>query len=54
MDTGKAYEPEYVLYRARTRRPQVEFGAGLKLAKRLCLGAGVDVAFSDLQRLRFY
>ncbi len=46
MDTGEAYVPEYVLYRARTQRPQVELGAGAKLCEDLQVGIGFHVAFT--------
>ncbi|MBI2711532.1 MAG: hypothetical protein HYX41_01540 [Bdellovibrio sp.] len=46
MDSGEAYVPEYFQYRARTQRPQVEFGAGAALGKGLYLGAGVHAAFT--------
>lgn len=46
MDTGEAYLPEYVMYRARTQRPQVELGAGAALGRGLHLGVGLHVAYS--------
>lgn len=46
MDSGEAYVPEYVLYRARTQRPQVEVGLGAQLGKGWHLGVGAHTAFS--------
>ena len=46
MDTGDAYAPEYVLYRARTQRPQVEFAVGGRLSERWSLGVGMHLAFA--------
>lgn len=46
MDTGEAYEPEYVLYRARTQRPQVELGAGVRWGKGFYAGMGLHMAFA--------
>ncbi|MFN7685160.1 MAG: OmpP1/FadL family transporter [Oligoflexia bacterium] len=44
-DTGETFIPEYVLYRARTQRPQLELGIGAKLSERFHLGLGVHVGF---------
>jgi len=46
IDTGEAYHPEYLLYRARTQRPQVEVGVGGELTPALYFGAGMHLAFS--------
>jgi long-subunit fatty acid transport protein len=46
MDTGETYQPEYVLYRARTQRPQVSLGAGAHLGNGFHVGAGLNFAFS--------
>ncbi len=46
MDSGEAYIPEYVLYRARTQRPQLELGLGVDLGKGYHLGFGMHMAFS--------
>lgn len=46
MDTGETFVPEYVLYRARTQRPQVEAGVGVDITPRIHVGAGLHLAFS--------
>ena len=46
MDTGEAYLPEYVLYRARTQRPQFEVGMGAEAFQGLSIGAGLHVAYT--------
>lgn len=46
MDTGEAFYPEYILYRARTQRPQVEVGVGGDLTPEIHLGLGMHFAFS--------
>lgn len=46
MDTGEAYIPEYVLYRARTQRPQIDAGLGFETIRGLNLGVGVHMAFA--------
>ncbi|HTL12600.1 MAG TPA: hypothetical protein VL588_08945, partial [Bdellovibrionota bacterium] len=46
LDTGEAYVPEYVMYRARTQRPQVQLGLGGKIADRWHVGVGASLAFS--------
>ena len=46
MDTGHSLEPEYVLYRSRTQRPQVEAGLGARFSNGIALGAGVHAAFN--------
>jgi hypothetical protein len=44
-DTGETYIPEYVLYRARNQRPQIELGLGGQLGEHLFLGAGLHIGF---------
>jgi hypothetical protein len=44
-DTGETYIPEYVLYRARNQRPQIELGLGLQATDQLQFGLGLHVAF---------
>lgn len=46
MDSGEALVPEYVLYRARTQRPQVETALGIDLGKGLRAGAGLHMGFT--------
>lgn len=46
LDSTEAFIPEYVLYRARTQRPQLELGAGLQLSPGLYVGAGAHFGFS--------
>jgi hypothetical protein len=46
MDTGETYVPEYVLYRARTQRPQVELGLGADVTRNFHVGVGLHVAFA--------
>ncbi len=46
FDTGESYVPEYVLYRSRTQRPQIEIGGGVKVGRGFHLGAGVHFGFS--------
>ncbi|MEO5968559.1 MAG: hypothetical protein ABIQ95_01425 [Bdellovibrionia bacterium] len=46
MDTGETYRPEYVLYRARTQRPQVDLGLGADLGNGFNVGMGLHFAFS--------
>lgn len=50
MDTGEAFHPEYVLYRARTQRPQVEVGLGGDLDPSIHFGVGMHLAFSITAR----
>jgi hypothetical protein len=45
FDTGQTYIPEYVLYRARTQRPQFELGAGAHLGNGWYAGAGLHIGF---------
>ena len=46
MDTGHSFEPEYVLYRSRTQRPQIEVGLGARFSHGLALGIGFHSAFN--------
>jgi hypothetical protein len=46
MDTGESFLPEYVLYRARTHRPQVDAGFSAEIIKGLRIGIGGRVGFS--------
>lgn len=49
MDTGETYVPEYFLYRARTLKPQFDFGLGAKMPgilDFLHLGVGVHLGFA--------
>ena len=46
MDTGEAYQPEYVLYRSRTQRPQIDMGVGADLGRGVHVGLGLNFAFS--------
>lgn len=46
LDTGEAYVPEYVLYRSRTQRPQVNLGLGARIAPRIHVGAGAYLGFA--------
>jgi len=46
VDTGETYEPEYILLRARTQRPQIEFSAGADLGKGFHAGLGLHTGFS--------
>jgi long-subunit fatty acid transport protein len=46
MDTGESYVPEYVLYRARTQRPQIDLAAGVDLGRGFHVGAGLNFGFS--------
>ncbi|MFZ9595424.1 MAG: OmpP1/FadL family transporter [Bdellovibrionia bacterium] len=46
FDTGERLQPEYVLYRARTQRPQVNLGVGSEILPGFHLGAGVGFDFS--------
>ena len=46
MDSGEAYVPEYVLYRARMQRPQFDLGVGAEMGKGFHFGLGVHVGFS--------
>ncbi|MBU6376715.1 MAG: hypothetical protein KGQ59_12005 [Bdellovibrionales bacterium] len=44
-DTGESYIPEYVLYRARGQRPQIELALGARLSQRFSLGLGLHVGY---------
>ncbi len=44
-DTGEAFVPEYVLYRARMQRPQIEAGVGADLEGGLFVGAGLHIVY---------
>lgn len=46
MDTGETFIPEYVLYRARTQRPQIELGIGCKPSESFQIGIGLHIAYS--------
>lgn len=46
MDSGEAYVPEYILYRARTQRPQVDVAVGANLGKGFHLGVGLHFGFT--------
>jgi|GEM_PF-554339 hypothetical protein len=45
MDTGHNFEPEYVLYRSRTQRPQVDVGLGARFSNGLAFGLGFHSGF---------
>jgi len=46
FDTGEAFVPEYIQYRARTQRPQVEVGIGFEPVENLRFGLGLHVAYT--------
>lgn len=46
MDSGETYVPEYVLYRSRTQRPQLELGFGADITPQFHVGAGLHFAFT--------
>lgn len=46
FNTGDPYIPEFVLYRARTQRPQFELGFGGQVTPRLYLGVGMHMSYS--------
>lgn len=46
IDTGFSYQPEYVLYRSRTQRPQIEMALGADLGRGFHFGAGVHVGYA--------
>lgn len=46
IDSGDSFLPEYVLYRARTQRPQFDFGLSLEPVPGLRLGASVHIGFA--------
>jgi hypothetical protein len=46
LDTGETYVPEYVLYRARTQRPQLDFSLAAQPLPGFSFGAGLHLGFS--------
>lgn len=46
MDSGETYVPEYMLYRARTQRPQVDLGVGAAIGAGFHLGVGLHAGFA--------
>jgi hypothetical protein len=46
IDTGHPFVPEYFMYRARTQRPQFEFGASASPFDHLSVGAGVHMGYT--------
>ncbi len=46
FDTGEAFVPEYIMYRARTQRPQIEVGLGFEPVQNLRFGLGLHVAYT--------
>lgn len=46
MDTGETFVPEYVLYRSRPHRPQIEIGVGGDLGRGFKAGIGFHLAFA--------
>ncbi len=46
MDSGESYVPEYVLYRSRTQRPQVDLAFGMELSRKLKVGFGFQLAYA--------
>lgn len=54
FDTGDAYQPEYLLYRADTQRPEIELGAGAEIYPGLRVGAGLHIAYSLTGTADFY
>ncbi len=45
-DSGEAYVPEYILYRADTNRPAFDFGLGGRLSDHFNLGVGLHLAYA--------
>ncbi len=45
IDTGEIFIPEYILYRARTQRPQFDAAIGFRLTPYLSLGGGFHVGY---------
>jgi hypothetical protein len=45
LDTGFLYLPEYVMYRSRTQRPQLDMGVGVALGDGFHVGAGFHLGF---------
>jgi hypothetical protein len=50
IDTGETFIPEYVLYRARTQRPQFNFGFGLNPFSGFYIGGGLQLGYSLTSR----
>ena len=46
MDTGETFVPEYVLYRGRTQRPQIDIAWGRELSPNWRIGIGAHLGFS--------
>ncbi|OFZ82931.1 MAG: hypothetical protein A2583_16790 [Bdellovibrionales bacterium RIFOXYD1_FULL_53_11] len=46
VDTGEPFIPEYLFYRSRTQRPQIEMGLGAEPFRGLYAGAGIHIAYS--------
>lgn len=46
LDTGEILHPEYVLYRARTQRPQFALALGTSLSPAFSIGAGILAGYS--------
>lgn len=46
FDSGETFIPEYVLYRSRTQRPQIEFALSSEVVEGVFLGLGSRLAFS--------
>jgi len=45
FSTGATYQPEYVLYRARTQRPQFHLAVGVEPLEGLSFGAGAHIGY---------
>jgi len=50
IDTTDPYLPEYILYRTRTQRPQVDLAMGAQVSKGFLVGGGVEWGFSMTTR----
>ncbi len=46
MDTGQAYIPEYVMYRSRSQRPQIEAAVGAQITPDISFGVGLHTSFT--------
>jgi hypothetical protein len=46
LDSGETFIPEYVLYRARTQRPQLNLALGKSVTSKVHVGAGLYLALS--------
>ena len=46
LDTGEPFVPEYVLYRTRTQRPQLEMAIGADLGRGVHIGSGLHLSFA--------